>query len=513
MSSKYQIVVIAFILAAAGLFIVWYKATYLNIPLTPHAKRAIYTISAEMTVPDSTSPVHLSLALPASQEGMRIVGEEIESGNFGYTVAQTPYGRRGEWAKRSLKKRAKLYYNIIVSPEPGFKVAETDEKPETNLTPGQSDALTLWDPSAVSAATALLEQVRERSADPLTFTAELISQFNATNQDPSIPVLLGIDGENKLSIILTLLAHEGIVYRKVRGIYLEDRQKGRRLITMLEVLYRGQWQLFSFKSGRIYTPENFFVWQRGGESLFDVEGGVKAKLRFSVAEKVIPLQESILQSQKRFEGSAMTFSLYSLPVSQQNAFKQLLLVPIGALIVVFMRIMLGIRTLGTFMPVLFALAFMQTTLLSGLLMFFIVVTAGLFIRSYLSWLHLLLVARISAVIIVVIALMSVVSIVSYKLGFNNMLSITFFPMIILSWTIERMSILWEEEGGHEVLMRGGGSLIVAVAAYFAMDNPLVGYLTFNFPELLLVVLSLIILIGRYTGYRLSELMRFAPLGR
>ncbi|MFC2074619.1 7TM domain-containing protein, partial [Campylobacterota bacterium] len=37
------------------------------------------------------------------------------------------------------------------------------------------------------------------------------------------------------------------------------------------------------------------------------------------------------------------------------------------------------------------------------------------------------------------------------------------------------------------------------------------YLTFNFPELLLVVLAIIILIGRYTGYRLSELIRFSPL--
>ena len=86
-------------------------------------------------------------------------------------------------------------------------------------------------------------------------------------------------------------------------------------------------------------------------------------------------------------------------------------------------------------------------------------------------------------------------------------------MIILSWTIERMSILWEEEGKREVFVQGSGSLIVAVLAYFAMNNEYSAYLFFNFPELLLVILAIIIMIGRYTGYRVTELLRFKPLGR
>jgi hypothetical protein len=123
------------------------------------------------------------------------------------------------------------------------------------------------------------------------------------------------------------------------------------------------------------------------------------------------------------------------------------------------------------------------------------------------------VARISAVLIFVVGIMIYVAILSYKLGFQNEITITFFPMIILAWTIERMSILWEEDGPKEVLIQGGGSLIVAVLAYFAMTNYTIGYLTYNFPETLLLVLSLIILIGRYSGYRLSELYRFASFAK
>ena len=44
-----------------------------------------------------------------------------------------------------------------------------------------------------------------------------------------------------------------------------------------------------------------------------------------------------------------------------------------------------------------------------------------------------------------------------------------------------------------------------------MQFSLVGHLTFNFPELNLVALALIMLMGQYTGYKLSELRRFRAM--
>jgi hypothetical protein len=194
-------------------------------------------------------------------------------------------------------------------------------------------------------------------------------------------------------------------------------------------------------------------------------------------------------------------------------FKLIMLLPVGAFVVVFLRVIVGLKTSGTFMPVLIALAFLQTELIPGVLNFVLVVAIGLLIRSYLSSLNLLLVARIATLVIVVVAIMSIFSVVSYRIGLDEGLTITFFPMIILAWTIERMSILWEEDGPREVLVQGSGSLFVAVMAFLLMDQEITRHLAFNFPELHLVVLAVIMLLGRYTGYRLSELRRFAPLAR
>ncbi len=46
-----------------------------------------------------------------------------------------------------------------------------------------------------------------------------------------------------------------------------------------------------------------------------------------------------------------------------------------------------------------------------------------------------------------------------------------------------------------------------------MKNSYIGNMTYAFPELLLVLLAIILMIGTYSGYRLSELRRFEPMGQ
>ena len=84
-------------------------------------------------------------------------------------------------------------------------------------------------------------------------------------------------------------------------------------------------------------------------------------------------------------------------------------------------------------------------------------------------------------------------------------------MVIISMTIERMSIVWEERGASEAMQEGAGSLVVAAVAYVVMGIGAVAHLVFVFPELLLLVIAASLLAGRYTGYRLLELRRFKAL--
>ena len=133
---------------------------------------------------------------------------------------------------------------------------------------------------------------------------------------------------------------------------------------------------------------------------------------------------------------------------------------------------------------------------------------GLMFRAMLSKFNLLVVPRVAACVVIVTIFMMAVSLLSYKIGAADGLRVTVFPMIVLAWTIERMSLIWDEEGAISAIYQVVGSLVAAVAAFAMMKIEAARYWVEYFPEVLLILLAVILLLGRYTGYRLTELFRF-----
>ena len=223
----------------------------------------------------------------------------------------------------------------------------------------------------------------------------------------------------------------------------------------------------------------------------------------AVAERRLEVQNANL----------VNYSLLSLPLQAQGVYRILFMVPIGAFIMLLLRNLVGVKTFGTFMPVLIALAFRETELIAGVALFAIVVSLGLLVRFYLERLRLLLVPRLTAVLILVVLLMALVSVVSNRLGIEVGLSVALFPMVIMAMTIERISVAWEERGPGLAIREAVGSLVVASIAYLAMSWDRLEHFVFVFPEFLLILFAITLIIGRYSGYRLSELFRFRALVR
>ena len=506
--AKLRLYILVILIMGLGIGLILYKHFALGFPLSPDDKKPVWTIEARIDFVARGDPVIVSFALPPKTPGIIFIEEEFASPDYGFSELTSPSGRRAQWSKRSAAGAQTAYYRLSIYDTGQTMAQDTADLPAEPQKPEFDEVLK-------TAAITLLDQVRSRSANTETFTRELIATLNSKSPSQNQSLLLNEHSSQdyKTQLIINLLAMEGISARIVRGLYLQDGRRRQTLTNYVEVYLGGEWRLYNQKTAEIGKPKNFLIWQRGDQSLLDVVGGKNSQIAFSMIRNVHSARDLVVRNSMDKPAGIIDFSIYSLPIEQQNAFKMILLLPIGALIVVIMRLLIGIRTSGTFMPILIALALIQTTLLTGIIIFLIVVGTGLLIRSYLSRLNLLFVARISAVIIVVIAIMAGISIISNKLGLEQALTVTFFPMIILSWTIERMSVLWEEDGPREVLIQGSGSLLTAIIAYLFMTNRTIEYLTFNFPELLLVNLALILILGQYTGYRLTELYRFHSLER
>ncbi|MFV8817019.1 inactive transglutaminase family protein [Haliea sp. E17] len=505
LSTRLRIELIAGILILTGVGLMLYKVFTMGFPLLPGESRQVWTIESKISfrpMPDH-GPVEIELKLPEPMGGWQVLDEHFASSGFGFSITERQGERWAVWTRQELLEATTLYYKSqVFRPNPRELAEQTI--PSIDKVMLEKDQQTAMD--------RMIASLRERSTGPRTFTALLIQALNGSVQDPDAEFLLSTWEDETSPVLLAALARAEIPARALRGIRLEDGRRRQTLSWLVEVYNGMEWLVFDPETAQRGLPDNFFVWERSDGEILNVIGAQDSRLEFALVSNSLPAKTVAVMDERVRKYALLDFSIYSLPVEQQGVFKGLLLIPVAALVVVIVRLLVGLKTSGTFMPILIALAFMQTTLWVGLAMFIVLVSFGLWIRSWLSHMNLLLVSRISAVVIVVIFLMAALAIASYKLGFDKVLTVTFFPTIILSWTIERMSVLWEEEGPHEVLVQGGGSLLVAVLAYLAMSNTLVAHLTFNFPELMLSLLGVILLLGKYTGYRLSELYRFRALG-
>ncbi len=138
---------------------------------------------------------------------------------------------------------------------------------------------------------------------------------------------------------------------------------------------------------------------------------------------------------------------------------------------------------------------------------------GADLRRPVVRMKLLIVPRLAAILTATVLVVGFLAIIMENLGINLGLSVSLFPIVILAMTIERAAVTWEEEGPTETIIAGLGSILAAVIGYFCMINDYVQHWAFVFPELLLLVLAVNILVGRYNGYKVIEYFRFLSLQR
>jgi hypothetical protein len=510
MSSRLQLRFLIAILVFVGLGFALYKVLILGYPMVPREQVKVWTIEARVAFEADGGPVRLDLAVPYHQQHLVLVEEDGASPGYGFTpptpVTDGRVYRKVTWARAKAEGRQQIYYRtVVLEGNIPLKLEKPTTPPEPDLAFREEPLRTAMD--------GLIEMARERSADGPTFMGQ-VSQM-LTTESPSQNAKVLLRGRtttlDQTRLFQNILLRAGYNAHLIRGLHLEDSQRRQSLVSALAIMQGADTFAFRLGETRPGLPQPFLIWQRGGPALVELEGGSGASVHFSVLRDKRPKLDMVEKTTEARGNRIADFSIYSLPIDQQNSFRTLLMVPIGALIVVLMRNLVGLKTSGTFMPILLAMAFIQTQLITGLVIFSLVVTIGLAVRSYLSRLDLLLVPRISSVVVVVIGIMVGASIIGHHMDLAFARSVTLFPTIILAWTVERLSVSWEEEGPRDVLIQTAGSLTIAIIAYFAMGNPMLKYIVFTFPELILVVLAIILMMGQYSGYRLSELHRFQPL--
>ncbi len=266
-------------------------------------------------------------------------------------------------------------------------------------------------------------------------------------------------------------------------------------------VYVNRWEPYDLENGYDRELPKDFVAVRH-ESVYPVRVTNSTDLETKYAIREAPPVARTLLS---------ILDLRRLPDKLKEPVKVVLILPLGALFTAFVRTIIGIRTFGTFSPTLLALAFVYNDFRSGLCIFAVVLATGFISRGVLDRLKLLLVPRLSIILTLVVMLMVLgIAVMNY---FNDAPGgqTVLLPMVILTNLVERFYVTSEEDNFLLALRLMITTLLMSLVIYLLLNWKVLGDLLFNYPELHFFTVAVLVVMGRYTGYRLTELVRFRDL--
>ncbi len=196
-----------------------------------------------------------------------------------------------------------------------------------------------------------------------------------------------------------------------------------------------------------------------------------------------------------------------------NTISLVLMLPVIVTVVAFMKQVVGVTTLGVYTPSILALSFIALDLNFGLLILFVILLFGMITRWVLRSFRLLYIPRMAILLsIVSLTILFLLFIGSY-FDISQIMGIAVFPMLIMSTLVEKFLSLQSGKGLKSALFIIAEAIFVAILAYFIAEWPWLKVTILGHPEVIFLFLIANIILGRWTGLRVSEYVRFREIIR
>lgn len=512
-----EAILVALILIAVGSVCVGLRLEYAHIPILAQGD-TVWRLTYDISFPDLKEG-RIYIAIPDNSRQSRIFRESFSHDGIWMDILRS---------KRTLGREAVIVpvvgykqgrflgqFDVYLKPEaksesPAPKVKLTAEETAHYLreeaaiqinSPAVLDILSQFK-STKKTKTELLENIFDYCSENILQGGEKRPSDAAGALQRGIGTTLG-----QARAMVALCRSAKIPARLVAGFSLQSLTNAKPHY-WVEAFSKNVWRAYDVENGYSgQLPVTLLPIRHDGMQIVRASGSLNCQARYSIRR--IPLHSTLTGLPAgRFRSIV---DLTRLPLGMQEVLALLLLLPLGALITAIFRNMIGLRTFGTFTPCLIALGFVRADWRTGAVVFFVVLSVGIFTRLLLSKLQLLLVARLGIIVtLVVMCMISAVSILDY-FGLTPSASAVLLPVVILTMMIERFNIAAEEDGHLQALRVLAGTLVVAICCFFVLRLEGLGRVVLTFPEMQFFIAAALLVIGRYSGYRLTELWRFRDI--
>lgn len=196
---------------------------------------------------------------------------------------------------------------------------------------------------------------------------------------------------------------------------------------------------------------------------------------------------------------------------ESNSIYLILIIPFLTFVAVFARQFIELSTFGIYTPVIISASFFILGLWFGLLAFLFAVLTGYLVRMILNKFDLLYLPKVALNLSFISLSFLIVLGIGVYFGVNFSLSLAIFPILVMSTLSEKFMATQSEEGFRGALYGVLGTLVVIIISYFIITWSWFHNLLMSWPELIILPLILVLLMGKFTDLRLSEYLRFRSL--
>ena len=513
------VLVTGFALLALGFGVFLSKVGVYDLPVLPSDTRGLWQVELRVNVRGDGGQGSVTALIPSDDEGQVVLDERSASDRLRFSIRSRGDTRIGVWTGwlegvqqivYEFRVRSDALTVALPAPphaEPGEVLREAYVQPTSEFPATTPQVRELLDRLPLPAADNVIDRVRSIYA----FVAHEIATVDTAGDD-AVLTLAQREGSptGKARLLVTMLRASGVPARLAHGLELREGVAPQERV-WTEAWVDETWIPMSSVSG-FFAERPADVVSLGGAGHAPVEAtGARAfGYRYrSLRERLRPEEVALLMAPDH--PILARLSLYNLPVGSQSALRALLVLPLGALVVALFRNVVGIPTYGTFMPLLIAFALRGFALGRGLALVAFVLVLGVVTRLLLERLRLLMVPRLAILLCVVVLSVTALAIAGDEIGTRELFAGILFPIVILTMLVERFTIAIAEEGLRAAMVPAFWSIVVATVCYPVLRSPAAEHLMFTFPELLFAAIGVLVFIGGYTGYRVSDLIRFRML--
>jgi len=196
-----------------------------------------------------------------------------------------------------------------------------------------------------------------------------------------------------------------------------------------------------------------------------------------------------------------------------NSILLILMLPVIVTIVAFLKQVVGLTTMGVYTPSIIALSLVALGLQFGLLIFVVILAFGTMTRTFLRRYRLLYIPRMAIVLTIVSLTILFVMLLGAYFNISQLVSISVFPMLIMSTMVEKFVNVQGERGFRQALVMISATLFVSIICYLVVEWSFLKTILFGHPEIIFLFLMVNVFLGRWTGLRLLEYVRFREIFR